>query len=233
MYKILDLCCCQGAASAGYQRAGFEVFGVDIDPQPRYPFPFHHGDALDVLRRLLGGDHILFPATPERRGRTVTGGAWLALADFDAIHASPPCQRYSITQRIQSNEHPDLIAPIRAAMIELGKPYVIENVMEARSELRDPVMLCGASFGLRTYRHRMFESNIQLRVPDHQEHKHRTIKMGRSVAVGDFYHAVGNFSGVEYIRRDLGVPWMSRDGIRECIPPAYAQHIGAQLLEAM
>lgn len=203
--RLLDAFCCQGAASKGYSDAGFDVVGIDIDPQPRYPYEFELGDAVQFIR-----DH----------GH-----------EFDVIHASPPCQRYSKAQRIQGREHPDLIAATRAALLAVGVPYVIENVEEARAELINPAMLCGAAFGLRTYRHRLFEVNIHLEVPLHYEHTVRTVKMGRAVQPGDFYHAVGNFSGVDYIREDMGVPWMNRDGIRECIPPLYAEFIGSQLIE--
>jgi DNA (cytosine-5)-methyltransferase 1 len=201
--KLLDLFCCQGAASKGYADAGFRVIGVDIAPQPRYPYSFWQRDALEFVR--IHGRH------------------------FDAIHASPPCQAYSNAQKIQDNEHPDLIGPVREALLELGKPYVIENVPSA--PLLDPVELCGAMFpGLHTYRHRLFESNFELDVPEHPEHVHKTVKMGRPLKEGDWYHAVGNFSNVPYVRENMGVPWMSRDGIRECIPPAYTEYIGRQLM---
>ena len=206
--RLLDLFCCQGAASEGYRRAGFGVVvGVDINPQPRYPFGFWQRDAVKFLKRF--GRH------------------------FDAVHASPPCQRYSKAQRIRGREHPDLIGPTRDVLRELGVPYVIENVEDARPELIDPVTLCGASFGLHTYRHRLFESNVTLEVPEHTPHLVKTVKMGRALSPGDFYHAVGNFSNVEYIRQDMGVPWMTRDGIRECIPPCFTEYIGRQLLEAL
>lgn len=191
----------------GYHLAGFDVVGVDIDPQPRYPFEFHQADAVEFVKE---------------HGH-----------EFDVISGSPPCQRYSLTQRIMHNEHPDLIGPFREAVLAAGKPYVIENVVEARSELIDPVLLCGASFGLHTYRHRLFESNVDLVVPDHPEHEHPTVKMGRALREGDWYHAVGNFSNVPYVRRDMSVPWMSRDGIRECVPPAYTEHLGKQLLAVL
>lgn len=151
--------------------------------------------------------------------------------EFDAVHASPPCQRFSKAQRIQGNEHPDLIGPTREVLLELGLPYVIENVEDARPELVDPVTLCGQAFGLHTYRHRLFESNLTLEVPEHAAHVQKTVKMGRPLQPGDFYHAVGNFQQVEYVRQDMRVPWMNRDGIRECIPPAYCQFIGAQLMD--
>ena len=204
---MLDTYCCQGAASEGYRRAGFEVAGVDIDPQPRYPFEFHQADAVEFIRE---------------HGH-----------EFDAIHASPPCQRYSKAQRIQNREHPDLIAETREALITTGQPWVIENVEDARGELIDPVMLCGRDFGLRTYRHRLFETSFRVEPLLHYEHEERTVKMGRPLRDGDWYHAVGNFSNVDYIRTDLGVPWMSREGIRECIPVQYAEWIGAQLIDQL
>lgn len=214
MPRLLDLFCCQGGASAGYARAGFDVFGIDIDPQPRYPYAFEQWDALAVLDELVrnGGELV-------RHGR------------FDAIHASPPCQAHSNAQKIQGREHPELIDPVRELLITSGLPYVIENVPGA--PLRDPVELCGAMFGLHTYRHRLFESNVPLTVPDHPAHVHPTVKMGRPVREGDWYHAVGNFSNVDYIRRDMCAPWMNRDGLRESIPPVYAEHVGRQLMQAV
>ncbi|MFJ9558245.1 DNA cytosine methyltransferase [Nocardiopsis sp. NPDC101807] len=210
--RLLDVYCCQGGASAGYEAVGFEVTGVDLAPQPRYearfPGRFVQGDAVEFIR-----EHG---------------------AEFDAIHASPPCQAYSLAQRIQGREHPDLIGPTREALEATGRPWVIENVAEARGELRDPVTLCGAAFGLRTYRHRLFEAGggLVLEQPDHAPHATPTVKMGRALQPGDFYHAVGNFSGVEQVRTDMGVPWMNRDGIRECIPPAYARWVGERLMAA-
>jgi DNA (cytosine-5)-methyltransferase 1 len=200
----LDLFCCQGGASAGYVAAGFDVVGVDLDPQPRYPFEFWNYDALVFL-------------------------AEFDLSDIDAIHASPPCQAFTNAQKIMGNEHPDLITPTREMLERLGKPYVIENVPGA--PLRDPVELCGAMFGLRTYRHRLFESNVPLEVPTHPEHVARTTKMGRPVRDGEFMHVVGNFAGAEMGREVMGMPWASRDGLREAIPPAYTEWIGTQLLE--
>lgn len=207
--RILDAFCCQGGASVGYWLAGYDVVGVDLHPQPRYPFTFIQGDAVDFIR---GHGHR-----------------------FDLIAGSPPCQRYSACQRIQGREHPDLIAPTRAAMQSTGRPWVIENVPDAAAELRDPVMLCGTAFGLRTYRHRLFESGggLVLPRPDRCRHDRPVAKMGRPRKPGEMAHYVGNFSGVQEAREDLGVPWMSRDGIRECIPPVYARWVGEQHLAAL
>lgn len=209
--RLLDLYCCQGGASAGYAAAGFDVTGVDKDSQPRYPYRFVQADALAYLRRLI-----------------TTG----EIDDYAALAASPPCQRRTRCQKIQGREHPALIAPTRALMQATGLPYVIENVPadgEDDDPLIDPVELCGAMFGLHTYRHRLFESNFAITAPPHRIHGAATVKMGRPLRPGDWYHAVGNFSNVGYVKRDLRTPWMNRDGVRECIPPAYSEHIGRQL----
>ncbi|WP_406244363.1 DNA cytosine methyltransferase [Streptomyces anulatus] len=204
--RVLDLFCCQGGASMGYHLAGFEVTGIDLAPQPRYPFRFIQADAIDYVR-----EHG---------------------AEFDFIHASPPCQRYSRAQKIQHREHPDLIAPTRTALETTGRPWVIENVEEAHRELRTPVTMCAAAFGMRTYRHRLFETggNFTFTPPRHPAHWAPLTKMGRPRAAGHFAHYVGNFSGVQEARTDMGVPWMNRDGIRECIPPAYTHHIATALI---
>ena len=185
----------------GYHRAGFEVVGVDINPQPRYPFEFVQGDALAYLMEY---GH-----------------------EFDAIHASPPCQAFTNAQKIMGNRHPDYLEAVRA-LLPAGVPYVIENVPGA--PLKDPIELCGAMFGLRTYRHRLFESNVALVAPEHPEHVVRTTKMGRAPRPGEFMHVVGNFSGVAAAREAMGIDWMSRDGLRESIPPAYTEFIGAALV---
>lgn len=202
---LLDLYCDSGGATRGYQEAGFYVVGVDIRPQPRYVGDeFHQGDAIEFL--LEHGE------------------------EFDAIHASCPCQRYSLAQRINRREHPDLIDPTRAALEATGRPWVIENVPGA--PLRDPVELCGAMFGLRTYRHRLFEAGggFALDAPAHPAHTARTAKMGRPVGPGEFMHIVGNFSNVALAREVMGMPWATRDELREAIPVAYTRHVGNRLM---
>lgn len=218
--RLLDLFCCQGGAARGYEQAGFDVYGVDIDPQPRYPYPMHQGDALEVLDALLWGQTVRF------------GDVALDLSDFEAMHASPPCQAYTLCQRIQGNVHPDLVEPTRAMLDGTGLPYIIENVEGA--PLLDPVLLCGAMFPeLRVYRHRLFEANFVLDVPAHPEHVAPLRKMGRAPQPGDWMHVVGNFSGVAQAREAMGgVDWMTRDGLRESIPPAYTAYLGAQLIAA-
>ena len=210
---VLDLYCCQGGATAGYQAAGYRVVGVDLDDQPRYiGDEFWQSDALGFL-------------TVHRD--------WI-LSEVAFVHASPPCQFDSDCQRIMDNEHPDLIEPTRVALEDLGLPYVIENVGGAIPKLREPVMLCGSMFGLaRTYRHRYFStgSGWILPQPAHPEHAVRQVKLGRSALNGEAIQAIGNFAGVGIIRAEWGVPWMNRDGIREAIPPQYAEWIGRQFAE--
>ncbi|MFJ4380075.1 SAM-dependent methyltransferase [Streptomyces albidoflavus] len=204
--RLLDLFCCQGGAAKGYADAGFEVTGVDIRPQPRYPYTFVQAEAVAFV--LAHG------------------------AEFDVIHASPPCQHDSDCQRIQGRTHPDLIAPTRTALQASGRPWVLENVRGAVPKLEQPVMLCGPMFGVQTYRHRYFETGggLTLHQLNHPAHVVPQAKMGRPVPPGYFGQFVGNFSGVDLARRVMGVPWMNRDGIRECIPPAYTQRIGHHTL---
>lgn len=201
--RLLDLFCCQGGAAMGYHRAGFDVVGVDIADQPRFPFEFHRGDALEYLA--VHGD------------------------EFDVVHASPPCQAHTLAQRIRGNEHPDLVATTRDALVALGVAvWVIENVPGA--PLREHIELCGSMFGLETYRHRWFESSVSLVAPPHGEHVARTTKMGRPVKEGEYMHIVGNFSGVPRARRIMDMPWASREGLREAIPPSYTEYLGRQLI---
>jgi DNA (cytosine-5)-methyltransferase 1 len=193
--KALDLFCCAGGAGMGLYGAGFDVLGVDIQPQPHYPFPFVQADAMTF-----------------------------DLTGFDFIWASPPCQRYTLCQRINDNEHPDLIAPLRKRLKASGAAWVIENVEGA--PLINPVVLCGSMFGLRTYRHRLFECSFPVTPPAHPAHDAPIAKMGRPVKDHEFMHVVGNFSNADAGRQALGAFWMTRDKLREAIPPAYSRYIG-------
>ncbi len=153
------------------------------------------------------------------------------LTGFHAIHASPPCQAFTKAQRIQSNAHPDLIDPIRQRLKAAGVPYVIENVPGA--PLIDPIMLCGAMFGLGTYRHRLFECSFPITAPPHPKHIVPTTKMGRAPQAGEMMHVVGNFSGVKKARSAMRIDHMTRDELREAIPPAYTMYIGRELRKAI
>lgn len=204
MKRALDLFCGAGGATRGLQMAGFHVTGVDIKKQPRYcGDEFHRADALAIA--------IGQPIEDIR-------------ACFDFVWASPPCQHYTMAQRIRGNSHPDLIEWTRDFLRRTQLPYVIENVPGA--PLQEPIELCGAMFGLRTYRHRLFECSFLVNTPAHPEHIAPLRKMGRPPLAGEFMHVVGNFSGVEMAREAMGIDWMSRDELREAIPPAYSELIG-------
>jgi len=204
--RLLDLFCGAGGASMGYSRAGFEVVGVDINPQPNYPFEFHKWDALTT-----------------------------SLEPFDFIHASPPCQAYSCIQSMNkwAKPSPHLIEPIRELLLRWvdnsseRKIYVIENV--PGSPLVSPVKLCGSSFGLGVRRHRFFESNACILTPpcqhnqkrpiavygDHPEDSTKKINRARTLAEG---------------QEAMGIDWMTWPELTQAIPPAYTQYIGEQLI---
>ena len=206
--RLLDLFCCQGGAGMGYSRAGFEVVGVDIAPQPRYPFEFHQGDALEYL---AAHGH-----------------------EFDAIHASPPCQDYTSLKSLHGKEYVRLIGPTRDLLKQIGKPYVIENVEGAKSEMVDPLMLCGTMFGLNTLRHRMFETYPPIYFPPAPCHHYKKVsKLGPKPDPDKFMTVAGHFSGAAEGARALGIDWMSKAGLAQSIPPAYTEFIGRHLLAAL
>lgn len=215
---MIDLYCKQGGTSMGYWRAGWDVVAVDKDPQPRFPeregLMFVQADALAFIRE--HGLHYL--------GRRVLARA-----------GSPPCQFHSKTQRIRGRVHPELITKTRAEFEQLPGPYIIENVPEARPFMRDPVTLCGPMFGLDGIsRDRLFEAGggLTLDAPPCPGHPAHT-KMGRPPEPGRPMHVVGNFSDVEEARRRMGIDWMTREGLREAIPPAYTEFLGRQMLAAV
>lgn len=200
----------------GYSRAGFEVVGVDIEPQPRYPFEFIEGDAL-----ALDKDYLL---------------------SFDAIHASPPCQAYSDLAKRNGNGHqwPRLVGLVRATIGRLGIPYVIENVECA--PLENYITLCGTMFPeLRVLRHRLFEANFPIDVPEHPSshplvhtHDRRKGHYGKTDENTDYVQVTGGGNcSIEAAREAMGIDWMIKREINEAIPPAYTEHVGRALLKSL
>ena len=231
--RILDLFSCAGGAGTGYHRAGFEVVGVDIDPQPNYPFPFVQGDALEVLRYLLLGVKVGF----SRDGL----GGWYGLEDFDAIHASPPCQGYLNLGKVnkaqgRAYEHPDLIGDTRELLEQTGLPYVIENVQDARRELRNPVRVCGTGLHMPLRRHRLFESNIPLEGVACRHDRYTVPKYwtgwrpNGEHRLSTVVQVYGNAGGTDEWPAAMGIDWMTNHEMAEAIPPLYSQHIGSQLI---
>jgi hypothetical protein len=223
--RLLDLFCGAGGAAMGYHRAGFDVVGVDIKPQPHFPFEFHQADALT------------FP-----------------LDGFDAIHASPPCQWYSDGTRAGKVGAQPLIAPMRQRLSGLDVPWVIENVHGAAEHMSAGLMLCGGMFGLGVERHRLFESNSYLWGPG-QHDCAQVIRNRAHFPIPESWHGTtaGTTAGTTYLNRAYSVtgksrgkgcipfwrglmdmPWaVTADEIKEAIPPAYTEWIGAQLLRAI
>ena len=203
--RILDLFCGAGGAAMGYHRAGFDVVGVDINPQPRYPFEVIWDDAIHAL------DHVN------------------CLSDFDAIHASPPCQDYSRAMRHLTSGYPRLIEPVRQRLMATGLPWVIENVpgapLPCQADLLGAygVELCGTMFALPIWRHRLFETSFSISPPRGCDHTAQPMNPHRAVRPG------GRTTEAAW-REAMGVGWMDRDEGREAIPPAYTEHIGRQLI---
>ena len=223
--KMLDLFSCAGGAGMGYHRAGFDVYAVDIEPQPNNQHPFHLGDAIEALYLLILGGSVDFT----RRDGTVE---WLTLGDFAAAHGSPPCQAYTPLGALHPHiTYPDLIEATRSSLEMTGLPYVIENVMAAPLIKERSIILCGGMFGLRTYRHRRFESNLQLTALEHPKHVIRTATKRRRELWNQGWHVsitgdVGTYVGPEA----MGIDWMNGNELSEAIPPAYTEHIGTQLI---
>jgi len=209
---LLDLFCCEGGAATGYHQAGFDILGVDIAPQPLYPFEMIQADALDPR-------------------------IW-EMAGVDAYHASPPCQSYTTMSNRWGSAELELIDDVRALLEATGKPWVIENVVGAKRAMRSPLRLHGGHFGLDVYRPRLFESNILLMAPPaaprpvdaaavygRKEDGRRlwTRKDGTELRAASLLEA----------RQAMEMPWASWNGCREAIPPAYTRFIGEQLMRAV
>lgn len=223
---LLDLYCSAGGCTKGYQRAGFYVVGVDIKPQPRYcGDAFVRMDAIQTLETLVGGGYIT----------DTTGHKWY-LSDFFAVSASPPCQAYSVTSNMPwVGEYPKLIDPIRKLLIRTGKPYVIENVPGA--PLIQPVTLCGTMFGLKMFRHRLFETSFFMLGIPHAKHQEQVGKNGFVCMAGHGDAGRGRIPAdhrtVAAWKRAARIDWMNRDEMAQAIPPAYTEWIGQRLMEAI
>ena len=223
--RLLDLFCGAGGAAMGYRRAGFDVVGVDIAPQPNYPFEFVQGDAIEFLERMVAGGTF----------------EWKGPGLFDAVHASPPCQAYSDLQKRTRREYPRLIEPVRELLRTWGLPYVIENVDGA--PLIAPVVLCGTQFpGLRVLRHRLFETSGFFCPPMLGHRKHplvfthdkRKAHYGKLDQNESFVQVTGGGNCTVANARDaMGIDWMTKDELNEAIPPAYTGYVGGFLLAAL
>jgi DNA (cytosine-5)-methyltransferase 1 len=258
--KVLDLFACEGGASAGYRRAGFDVYAVDLDENrlKRNPSAKHLGDALVVMRDLLAGNRVRFKHDD---GRV----EWLALTDFALWHGSPPCQGYTRGNAGRETAWPKLIPDVRALFIESGLPYVIENVRDAGPAMVDPVGLCGCMFDLRAEdvdgepllltRWRLFETNFPMSAPRECDHSQgwiagayggsRRAKRAEGESLADV--APRDRHEARYVRKGGYVPRshevlqallgiehdMTLRGLHESIPPAYAEHVGRELLASL
>lgn len=202
--RALDLFSCAGGAAWGLHRAGFTVVGVDIKPQPRYPFEHHVANAMT------------YP-----------------LDGFDLVWASPPCQRFTAYRRRGGgvgDDYPDLIAPIRERLRASGVPYIIENVGGA--PLEGPMMLCGSMFGLDVRRHRFFETSRPLLAPscnhavwDGNSFPQATNRRNRRKTVEVGVYRIP----LETQRRAMGIDWMTLPELSQAIPPAYSRWLGEQM----
>lgn len=218
---LLDLFSGAGGCSKGYQMAGFYVVGVDINPQPRYiGDDFVQMDALEALRILIAGGYLI--------GKD---GKEYYLRDFDLVAASPPCQFASVeTPLAYRSNHKNYIPETRQLLQATGKPYIIENVENARMHLVNPVLLCGTMFGLNIWRHRYFEisTNNLFLVPTCNHSQLPVLITGitrrKPEEGGRFEYTV------QQCRDASGLDWMTRKELDQAIPPAYTQWIGQQLL---
>jgi DNA (cytosine-5)-methyltransferase 1 len=205
--KLLDLFCGAGGAGMGYHLAGFDVTGIDVKPQPHYPFAFIQAEALDYV--------------------AVHGHK------YDVIHASPPCERWSsITSTGGAPDNwPDYITPLRPILKPLGKPYIIENVEGA--PLQNPLLLCGTMFNLNVIRHRLFECEPPIWWPPATcRHDKPVVRHGRRPDLTKQFHGItGHFSGVQEAREAMVIDWMNQSELALAIPPAYTQFIGEHFIQ--
>lgn len=210
-FRVLDLFCGAGGAAMGLHQAwpDAEIYGVDIEPQTNYPFRFYQADVFE----------------------------WAAFywRDFDFIWASPPCQRFTCLKSVfDSTKYPDYIEPLRQKLAATGKPTVIENVVGA--PIRRDLMLCAATFGLRSYRHRLFECSFPVEQPPHPKHttpvnRRKKNRRGHWDA-GGFVTVVGDIGS--YVGPEaMGIDWMTGNELSQAIPPAYSRYIAEQYTKGL
>lgn len=231
--RVLDLYCGAGGASMGYHMAGFDVYGIDKNPQPNYPFRFRQSDVLALSPR------------------------WIR-KHFVAVVGSPPCQAHTSLKAVHGSkyhaQHEDLIPDTRQLMEDTGLPYIIENVEGARASLINPVRLCGSSFGLRLRRHRLFETNFEMiEAPSCQhawQQRHRPYRIHTTAASGGFrqsgivaiyghnqMHGPARAYDAAYTLRiastAMGIDWMTQLELNQAIPPVYTYWLGRRLRKAI
>jgi DNA (cytosine-5)-methyltransferase 1 len=222
--RLLDLFCGAGGAAAGYVRGGFDVTGVDVAPQPRY--------LLSGASRFVRADALEYLASHGR--------------EYDAVHASPPCQHYTAVNRtgkLAGKTYPDLVGPTREALLSIARPWVIENVIG--SPLRHPLLLCGSMFGLAVRRHRLFESSVLLFQPGPCRHAEqdaagprfpscfqtrKALRPGGRPHMSTVVQVYGNTAGKTLWPAAMGIDWMTSRELTQAIPPAFTFFIGCQLM---
>jgi len=217
---LLDLFSGAGGAARGYHDAGFDVVGVDINPQPRYPYEFHQGDAMTL------------------------GAELLASGRFAAVHASPPCHDHStVTGRNRKAKGAKGTGWMLNATVDLlrstGLLYVVENVETAEfpGEVHR-ISLCGSSFGLDVRRHRWFATNAPMLEPPCAHHlqkpRFRSLdSRQKTLATVVGVHGHLNYPGEAELRKQaMGIDWMTNAELSQAIPPAYTRFIGEHLKAA-
>jgi len=208
MAKLLDLFCGAGGAGMGYARAGFDVYGVDIEAQPNYPFKFCQHDA------------ITFP-----------------LDGFDVIHASPPCRDYtSAAAHLKDAGTAHLLPDTIARLKGNGALWVVENIDSHAVDMGGwHFTLCGSSFGLRIRRHRRFGSNVLMLSPPcmHKEQGQSLGVYGRGGNPDKLRPGKGIRARLSSYAELMGMEWAAPSEIAQAIPPAYTEWIGTQLMREL
>jgi len=206
--RLLDLFCGAGGAAMGYHRAGFDVVGVDINPQPNYPFEFHQADAMT------------YP-----------------LEGFDAIHASPPCQDHSMAKNSAGLHGTGWMLPATLERLAAQPaPWVVENVEGA--VMPSSFILCGASFGLGASgmdlsRHRVFQTSWYMLAHPCSHRPGKTMGVYGHGTNAWHRKKLGRNLTVAEMREAMGIDWTTRAELTQAIPPAYTEHIGRQLMQAV